>query len=153
MPARHVPAIERLYSGFTTDYITGCWVWNRSLRDGYGILTFKKIPKSAHRVSYELHVARLSPGQHLDHVCQNRACVNFSYLRVRTARQNACNLRGKADGKFSSVFPGVTRYPSGKWIARIYVAGAKKYLGSFDSEQEAGAAYRSATEMLTPGDM
>lgn len=67
-----------------------CWIWQGRKRDtGYGLAgrTY------AHRFFYELLVAEIPPGFHVDHLCRVHECVNPDHLEAVTPRENI--LRGE----------------------------------------------------------
>jgi len=73
---------------------TECWKWIGALdKDGYGKLSIRRDGKSkhwrAHRWVYSLY-KELQEGP-LDHLCQNKTCVNPDHLEHVTTRVN--NLR------------------------------------------------------------
>jgi hypothetical protein len=76
----------------------GCWEWTGAKTGaGYGkILTFRSI-QVAHRVLYELLVGPVPDGMELDHLCQNKSCVNPGHLEPVTHRENI--RRGPGHGK------------------------------------------------------
>lgn len=70
---------------------SGCWIWQLSTRDGYGItkgsFQSEKV-QQAHRVVYEEHKGLIPNGMVLDHLCQIRLCVNPDHLEVVTVAEN-----------------------------------------------------------------
>jgi hypothetical protein len=72
-------------------YVTPCWVWQRKCgRDGYGEAWCgeRKQSMKAHRLYYEQHVGPIPAGMHVDHKCQNVACVNPNHLEPSTPLDN-----------------------------------------------------------------
>lgn len=66
-----------------------CWVW-LSGRDskGYGRF-FYNGSKLAHRVAYELETGKPVPDNlTVDHLCENKACVNPAHFAIVTALEN-----------------------------------------------------------------
>ncbi len=74
---------------------SGCWEWLLCLDpDGYGFFkigshtdrTRKQV--RAHRWSYEHFVGPIPRGLQIDHLCRNRACVNWQHLEPVTGAIN-----------------------------------------------------------------
>lgn len=69
---------------------SGCWEWQAFRdEDGYGrVSTPTRGRFRAHRVSYEEFVGPIPAGLTIDHLCQNKACVNPEHLEPVTAVEN-----------------------------------------------------------------
>lgn len=77
----------------------------------------------------------------VDHIDCNRQNDKVSNLRWITKKENAWNRQAK----------GIFYRPQNKknpWEAAIYASGCYHYLGSYETEAEATAAYRSAKTIL-----
>lgn len=75
---------------------TGCWLWQRSLRNGYGRVRVwvaddsQRVP--VHRLTYETFVGAIPEGLQIDHLRKVCHCCNPAHLEAVTSRVNT--LRG-----------------------------------------------------------
>jgi hypothetical protein len=84
---------------------TSCWLWTGPLSNfGYGRLGTLYV----HRLVYELMVAAIPEGLHMDHLCRNRRCCNPWHLEPVSARVNV--LRGAGP---SAACAAMTHCPKG----------------------------------------
>jgi len=83
---------ERFREKYIIDSKTGCFEWQGALNSrGYGSFSWGGKGKSvlAHRWAWE-HVkgAEIPKGKQLDHLCNNKKCVNTDHMRTATPREN-----------------------------------------------------------------
>jgi hypothetical protein len=71
-----------------------CWVWTGAVSSsGYGSVGYQCRIWSTHRLFYELLVAPIPPGLHIDHLCMNRPCCNPAHLEPVTPTVNMQRAR------------------------------------------------------------
>ena len=87
------------------------------------------------------------PKVQVDHIYHDTLDNRRSKLRIVNNRTNCGNLKGKAEQKYSSVYPGVSfRKDIQRWRAYISIGGRFVHLGYFDDEVEAAKTYQVALE-------
>lgn len=107
---------------------------------GYILIGVDCFRYRAHRLAW-LYMTGKWPAHQVDHKDRDRSNNKWANLREATQQQNSANMqRPSVTG-----VKGVIRSKNGKrWIANIAVNGRTLYLGTFDTSQEASAAYTAA---------
>lgn len=112
-------------------------------REGYFYGAIGGTKALAHRVIWAMHTGEWPDGL-IDHVNHDREDNRIENLRLGDPLLSAWN-RGAHRGSRSR-HVGVTWSKVNKgWMARITTAGKCNYLGTFETEDEAAAAYRQAS--------
>lgn len=74
-----------------------CWNWTGRVGGGegfwYGRVVFQGHQHQAHRVGLLEFGGRISPGQHVDHLCRNSLCIRHDHLEAVTAAENVARGR------------------------------------------------------------
>jgi hypothetical protein len=103
----------------------------------------------AHRLAW-LYVYGKFPDDLIDHKDGVRSNNKISNLRECTNSTNLQNLKRGYTGTSSS-FLGVSWHrKANKWVAQIVTNGKNKYLGLFNTEEDAHKAYLAAKATLHP---
>lgn len=103
---------QRFEQKFTKGSDSECWIWNAARSDnGYGKIRVSIVDEFgmlkhfgcyAHRVSYELYVAKIEDGKHVLHTCDNPPCVNPSHLFIGTNTDNILDRMNKGRSTLGS---------------------------------------------------
>jgi len=87
-------AEERFWSYVERGPENQCWEWQGYIDiDGYGQFWNETLCR-AHRYAYELMVGPIPEGLVLDHLCNNKICVNPHHLEATTNRTNTLRADG-----------------------------------------------------------
>lgn len=81
------------------DPTTGCWVWDRCLTRGYGMVRVWEILFRAHKLMYQLYRGPIPKGMVCRHLCDNPRCVNPYHLQLGSQRDNIQDMVSKGRNK------------------------------------------------------
>jgi hypothetical protein len=113
--------------------------------DGYLKLNIDGKPYFLHRLAW-FYVHGVWPAETIDHIDLNKANNAISNLREATYHENACN---KESNGSASGYKGVGWHIcSKKWQVRIKAYGKTKFVGLFDTPEQAYLAYCEAANDL-----
>ena len=125
-----------------------CWLWEGNKnQDGYGQFGIrtdgKTVNNQAHRFCYELLVGKIESKLQLDHLCRVHNCVSPDHLEPVTQRENI--LRGWEYRPKKGLPTGVAMTPKGRYFSQKCINGISRYIGIFDTPEEAHKAYLNFT--------
>jgi hypothetical protein len=148
---------ERLRDLLHYDPDTGVWSWlvrqGRACvgatagwvrADGYRQIRVDGRAYRAHRLAF-LYMTGRWPPRLVDHKNVVPGDDRWCNLRPATESQNQHN-RGRAATNTSGLKGASFSKHTRKWLAQIAVRGVRKYLGYFDTPEEAHAAYVAASQ-------
>lgn len=116
-------------------------------RQGYCVIRIERKLYQAHRLAWLL-THRKWPDNEIDHINGERSDNRIANLRDVTHFENMQNRKSSPNkSKNPNRLRGTTQTPSGKWQAHIRLNGERRYLGLFDSAEDANAAYETAKTM------
>lgn len=98
----------------------------------------------AHRVAWALYYGEW-PANYIDHIDMNPANNAISNLRAATKRENGCNRRATGKSKYLGV---CWHKGARKWAAALSKYNKPIYLGLFEGEADAAAAYDAAARRI-----
>lgn len=64
------------------DIFETCWIWTKTLHNGYGLTTFNGKVWTVHRLVYILFYGEVPKGYDVHHKCKNKACYNPTHMKV-----------------------------------------------------------------------
>jgi hypothetical protein len=94
-----------------------CWQWTGAInRGGYGNINIKQdngawVPRTVHRVAYQILIGPIPEGLELDHLCRVRSCCNPWHLEPVTKTVNV--RRGRAPKTSGAWLRAKTHCPHG----------------------------------------
>ena len=112
-------------------------------KSGYRYIQLDGRLHRAHRLAWA-YVHGEFPKDHIDHINGSRDDNRIANLREATNAQNRQNMRHRRRDKSVGRLGAFWISSRGKWEARITVEGRCKFLGYFETEAQAHAAYVEA---------
>lgn len=148
--------IEQLRKILQYDADTGIFTWTEPRQrttkigdvagsienTGYISIRINNIPYLAHRLAW-FYCFEEWPDSYIDHIDRDKTNNALDNLREATAFANSRN-RG-INKNNTSGYVGVYKKRD-KWAAEIIIEGVKKYLGAFDTPEQAHLAYSNYNE-------
>jgi hypothetical protein len=141
------PSIEFLWAKYSYNPFTGALHRKDTDRELKGNHSTRSHQLSIHakaRHPYAVVVwafmAGVWPNKIIDHIDRN--CYNHSWWNLRevTLRENNLNTDKAVRGAYLT--------PSGRWRSQIQINKKNKYLGIFDTKEEAQAAYEKELKII-----
>lgn len=118
-----------------------------STPSGYVVITYAGERHYAHRIAWAIQTGEFPTGI-IDHIDGDRSNNRISNLRITDAVGNAQNQRAAQRNNTSGLIGAHYNSRVSKWTSRIRAPGGRKFLGYFDTPEEAHEAYLRAKREL-----
>lgn len=163
MPKKGTLTAERVRELLDYDPATGVFRWKRrrkgvrsdgaiagSPADGYYTsITVDRVQYLVHRLAW-LYMYGVWPVSQLDHINEDKTDNRLANLREATNAQNTQNVTALRSTNTSGYLGVSWECRKRRWQAGIKVDGKRRWLGYFDTPEEAHAAYLVAKRELHP---
>ena len=113
-------------------------------KDGYRRIQIERKLYKSHRLVWKYHYGK-DPKEFIDHIDGNKSNNNIKNLREATRQQNNFNKITQKNNKLG--IKGVSKIGN-KYTATIFINDKRKYLGFFDTIEEARLAREEAEKKL-----
>jgi hypothetical protein len=113
---------------------------------GYRLLHINNVYYMEHRIAWLIVHGEIPAGMTIDHINGIKGDNRIANLRLATDCQNSCYRPRKSDN--ISGYKGVYQRENGRYRAVITVNKSRRSLGTFDTKEEAYAAYCEAARKL-----
>jgi len=147
---REAKSYERFISRISVA-VSGCWEMNTFHdRDGYAQFHRYKKTSKAHRISYEWHKGKIPAGLTIDHLCENKGCVNPEHLEAVTREENNRRHNAKGYKKWWSALSDENKAAFVENVSKkaSQIAASKKLAATHCRR---GHEWKPATTYITPG--
>ena len=104
----------------------------------------------AHRIVWQLHNGQIPDGLQIDHINGIKDDNRIENLRLDVNKENPQNISEPQCNNTSGYLGVSWNEREKKWRAQIMVKGKRKYLGLYDTKEEAYEAYLAAKRDLHP---
>ncbi|MDB4915652.1 MAG: to phage protein [Gemmatimonadetes bacterium] len=102
---------RRIRDGSAVD-ANGCWIWQRSTRNGYGQISVRDTNTYTHQLSFAVFKGPIPDGQRVLHTCDVQRCNNPEHLFAGTQLDNVRDMEQK--GRARKVGPKGMRHPKAR---------------------------------------
>jgi len=114
---------------------------------GYNHVTFwlnrKQQHKKVHIMVAEYFVEKINGCNQVNHKDKNKDNNHYTNLEWVSNRENCSHSHDKK--RCTSKYTGVSfKRNLNKWVAQAYISGQSRYLGLFETEEDASDAYQNA---------
>lgn len=141
------PVTGRLVNKITRERAKAGKLAGRINRNGYRQVRVNYIAYYASRIIWKLQTGEDPGEKEIDHINGNREDNRWDNLRLATRSENLAN-KAKYSGDLD-LPKGVYRSPTkGKYCACIKIEQKTVYLGTFSTAEQAGKAYKEASEKV-----
>jgi hypothetical protein len=131
---------ERLEVSHTKDPMSGCWLWEGTLRNGYGVMRTHPGKSYAHRLAYETYVGPIPDGLEVCHRCDVKCCINPSHLFIGTHHDNMIDAWRKGIVKQPPIQTGVNHHQAK--LSEDNVRLIRKQAASGKTQRELAAQFK-----------
>ena len=109
----HLQSPERRFAvSYVADPISGCWLWEGTLRNGYGTIRSNGRQMYAHRLSWAIHRGPVDGESEVCHHCDNKCCVNPAHLFLGSHQDNMLDAWNKSIVKQPPIQMGESHHAS-----------------------------------------
>ena len=111
---------------------------------GYFVVKYDRKSRNLHRVIWAYHYGEIEEGVLIDHINRDPLDNRIENLRACNKAQNSANCKVNIRNKLG--VKGVSMTRGGRFRSVIRKQGKLCYLGTFDTAEEANAAYVKAAK-------